>query len=234
MNRFNMKLSLLGLATISVCALASPAMAQSTVYTSQAAFTAATTGVTDTNFDGIATAPTYFVAEGTSFSIGSDSFSTTGSGNFLNVTDPAYYGAMPQFNTPNLGVFNGTSNSVAAPISYDLTIDFAPTTAVGIDVASLFDAGVSDIVLSDGTTVNSFVTPDGTLGYAFLGFTSTSPLTSLTITDSSGLNQGLLLEDVQTGSYAPAPEVSSLAALVSLMGLCGATLLLRKRKQQIS
>jgi hypothetical protein len=208
-------------------------MATTTAYTDQASFNAATTGIVDSNFSGIATTSPYFVAEPTSFILNGIGYSTSGPGNFINITNPTFYGSSPPFATTTLGVFNPTTSTTGSPVSFDLTINFAPVTAVAVDFGSLFGTGSATISVSDGTSGGGFPVDNAAAGYSFVGFTSsTVDLTSLTIVDASGLNQGLLLNDVQLGSYAPVPtpEASGLLTFGTLLGLSGLMVLFAKRR----
>jgi hypothetical protein len=96
----------------------------------------------------------------------------------------------------------------------------ANSTAFGI-YFSTYDTSPITVTLSNGDTYidNS---PPGFGNFVFLGFTDTTPFSSLTITDPTA--SGVLLADVKFGI----PEPSSLA----LLGLSSLLLAGRRRRRQ--
>jgi hypothetical protein len=175
-------------------------------------FDAASSGLTTVTFDGIAPAAG-FVDEGTSFSIGGVSFSST---NYINLDAPDYYSSNTPYNSG--GYLLPTSDATT-----ELTISFAPSTAVSIDTGGLFGPVSVPITLSDGFTT-TLTAPDsitGTGALDFIGFTSSTPITSITI-DWPGYPNFGALDNVSYGT-AVTPEPSTFVFLgTGLLGLAGA------------
>ena len=201
-----------------------PALAHAdTVFTSPSAFAAASTGVTTVNFNGIAPAGG-FVNEGTSFTIGGASFSSS---NYLNLNDAAYY----PVTFPGMGVPTYNSGGYLLPTqdAVDiLTISFAPSTAVSIDTGGLFGPVSIPITLSDGFST-TLVAPDsitGTGALDFIGFTSSTPITSITLDFPADPNFGAV-DNVSFGTASVTPEPSSLLLLAT--GLAGAAGTVRRK-----
>ena len=194
------------------------------VYTDLASFEAATTGLSDVNFNGIV-APGQFAgyaippgytdaATGTNFSF------LNANGADINVTSATYYSTT--FGGPVLPADVLNSSSVV-PIGSSESITLpANSTAFGI-YFSTYDTSPITVTLSNGDTYidNS---PPGFGNFVFLGFTDTTSFSSLTITDPT--SSGVLLADVKFGSSIPEP--SSLA----LLGLSSVVLAGRRRRRQ--
>jgi hypothetical protein len=201
-----------------------PADAGLVVYTDVASFQAATTGLSDINFNGIV-APGQFTdyaippgytdpATGTNFTF------LNANGTDINVTSATYYSVnfgYPVFPSDVLNsastVPTGASESITLPTS---------STAFGIEFTT-YDTSPITIALSNGDTYVDSNSP-GFGNFAFLGFTDTTPFSSLTITDPT--DSGVLLADVKFGSSIPEP--SSLA----LLGLSSLFLFDRRRRRQ--
>lgn len=183
----------LALTSLVVAALATPALADTTVYTSAASFLPqVAAGYYSETFDGLSTLPPSFASGGFSYSI-----STVGGG----------YAS---------GDYIGTSFPEQA-----LTISFTSgnVTAIG---ANFFATNIGDeflplaltVSLSDGT-VRSF-TP-ASISDSFLGFVSSTPITSLTLSMSesnSPLFPYAALDNLTVGvSAVPEPASAALLAL---------------------
>lgn len=201
---------------LAMCALSTFSTATSvTIYTSRAAWTAATSGVTNADFNGIATVGS-FVSYGSGPAV-IDGLTFT-SNDSMFVIDPAYYG----FPYPD-GFFNADYTlpnivTITLPGSY---------TAVGFDFGSLFSGGATfDVTLGGiGTlTVSSTgSTQDGVLGFA--GFISTTSFNTVTLS----MPDAPSYDAVDNFSYGGAaiPEPASIALLGS--GLLGIAGILRRR-----
>jgi hypothetical protein len=182
-----------------------------TSYSSFAAFAAATTGDTTYGFAGIAP-PGGWVGENSPFTHGPITYS----GQQLFVLDGGlfgYYGAQPYL-TSQYGQPNTT------------TLALAGATAIGIDFGSYYNFGDAlSFTLSDGSVFNT--TLPGTYAQeTFIGFTSSTPITSVTIVDNSA---GLVTDiiDVTLGAAVPEPA----AWMTMLIGIFGLGVVLRSRRR---
>jgi hypothetical protein len=192
-----------------------PAAASLIAYTSMGSFQAATTSVADVTFGGIVapgafkdfTVPPGYTdpATGTTFSF------PTAPGTNINVTSATYY--QVNFGDPAFpeDVLN-SSSSVPDGASEMITLP-ASATAVGLFFSS-FDTSPLTITLSNG---DSFVdtTPPGFANFAFLGFTDTTPFSSLTITDPT--SSGVLIGELQFGAAIPEPSSLALLGIPALL-----------------
>ena len=188
-----------------------------TTYTDLGAFQAATQGLTDVNFNGIAP-PAGFVnfvipsgytdaGTGTNFS-----FPDVPGGD-INVTSATYYSV--NFGGPVFPAdFLDASGGIPAGANEVITLP-ASLTAVGL-LFSTFDGMPITFTLSNGDAFTDSSTP--TFGkVAFLGFTDTAAFSTLTINDPTSF--GPLLLDFKFGAAA-VPEPSSL----TLFGIAGLAL----------
>jgi hypothetical protein len=175
-----------------------PADAGVVVYTDPASFQAATTEVSDINFNGIVTPgqfTDYAIPPGyTDHATGTNFTFLNANGTDINITSATYYST--SFGGPVLpaDVLN-SSSTVPAGARESITLP-ASSTAFSIEF-STYDLSPITIALSNGDTyVDS--SPPGFGNFAFLGFTDTMPFSSLTITDPT--SSGVLLADVKFGS----------------------------------
>jgi len=197
-----------------MCALSTVSTASVTIYTSRAAWTAATSGVTTADFNGIAPFGG-FVSYGSGPAV-IDGLTFT-SNDSMFVIDPAFYG----FPYPD-GFFNADYNipnlvTITLPSSY---------TAIGFDFGSLFSGGASfDVTLGSlgpFTVVSTGSVQDGVL--AFAGFVSTTSFNTVTLS----MPDAPFYNSVDNFSYGSAvPEPGSLALLGT--GLVGIVGVLRRR-----
>jgi hypothetical protein len=103
-----------------------------------------------------------------------------------------------------------------------------PDTAIGL-MFSTYTGTANDFLLSNGDFYVG-VAPPAFGNVAFLGFTDSTPFTSLTITVTPLVNEAPILLDLQFGAVAPGgvvPEPASLT-LFSLGSLALAGLLRRR------
>lgn len=194
-----------------LCALSTLSPASVTVYSNRATWLAATSGVTNADFNGIA-GPGSFVGYGSGPAVIQGLTFTSNDSMF--VIDPAYYGF------PYVDGFFNADYTVPNLVTVDLPGSY---TAVGFDFGGLFTGGASfDVTLVGvGTFTVSATgsTQDGVLDFA--GFTSTAAFTSviLSMPDSPGYNA---VDNFAYGGASAVPEPSSIALLGSgLFALAG-------------
>ncbi len=206
--------NLAALAALGLLSFASAADAQITTYSTATAFAAATTGITSFNFNGYGESGFYKDYSSTGLTVQGVKF-TVPINTYLYVQDPTYNGSRPFGNDFYLEQQNTGPVNVALP---------AGTTAFGAN----FSGAVADNakVTINGTPY-TFAEP-GSKSNTFFGFTSTTPITSLTYT-SNGF--GTSIDNVRFGSIgvAATPEPGSIALLIG-MGVTGAGVLRRRRK----
>jgi hypothetical protein len=204
-----------------IAALASTMLASAanaaTFFTSAGAFNAATSGLTTGNFEGLV-APTGFTSA-PSFTVSGVNFNSAGSdfiigGQFFGGT---IYNAVPFYS----GQF--------APGN---VISFAGATAFGMTYGSYAgNSGPISFTLSDGS-VFSTTLPTSSATPVFFGFTSTAPITSITVNNQVGGSQVFDVLSFSIGSAAVVPEPQSWALLIAGFGLTGAAL--RRRRAAIA
>jgi uncharacterized repeat protein (TIGR01451 family) len=165
-----------------------------TVFTNEAAFTAAIPNTSLVGFGGILPAGTTF--EGFNPLVASGvSFSTPTPGTTVNVNDADYY-------SPNdyQNAFLCGSSSRSSQQTLNITLQ-TPSSAVAIDYGQLFSGGMGAITLSNGFTYRPATLP--TVGNtAFVGFVSNTPITGLSYTVSGA---DWVIEDIR---IVPSPNLS--------------------------
>lgn len=179
-----------------------------TVYTSQAAFDAAATGLTTY------TVPTPTNPNGDPYN------SPLGFG-------PGTLTSGGGFNIYNDGSFGAGQTYIGTYDSAQLTISLSPVTAFGFNFGTYFgsETVTIDVNGSLAATIATGVRPS----YSFFGITSTTPITSVDLSypqPEAGLSEIDLLND-QIGSVAATPEPSSFARLGT--GLLGVAAQLRRK-----
>lgn len=198
-----------------------PTVARADFFTSLSSFNAANPGLPVLTFEGIAPSKSY-IEPAPSFAGVTFTDATSGSSSFVDISSSSF------FNTPTDVLF---LNQFTEP----LTMTFSPTAnAVGFNVASGFGGGTATLTVYNGlilletetvTTAseNSFTT--------FTGFSNLGTITSLTITPQA--DHFVLIDNLAFGSTRSTPstpEPGSLAMLIG-MGVSGAGLLIRRRRQ---
>ncbi|HTP97602.1 MAG TPA: PEP-CTERM sorting domain-containing protein, partial [Burkholderiales bacterium] len=181
------------------------------------AFLAATTGDTNIDFNGIASAGSFVAYGAGPLSLSGVTFTGNGS---MFVIDPGYYG-FPYGGGGFLNSDHGDPNVITATLPSGVI-------AVGIDYGSLFSGGATfDITLSTGDIFKFSTdgsTADGTLGFA--GVVSTIPFASIAFAMPDSLGYNAI--DNFTFAQAAVPE----PALLPLLGAGLAGMLAGVRRKQ--
>ncbi len=205
-------------ALLSSAMLASSAYA-ATFFTDSGAFSASTTGLTSSNFTGIAS-PGSFTTQ-SSFTVSGVTFDSPGA-DF--VIDGAYFNGIYYGGAP---YFSSQGNAATA-------ISFAGTTAFGMFYGSYANVGTPiSFTLSDGSLFNTSL--PGTQGTAaFFGFTSAAPITGITVNNQSGGSFVFDVVSFQVGEAVSTavPEPESWAMMIMGFGLAGAAM--RRRRAAIA
>jgi PEP-CTERM motif len=191
---------------------AATASAQVTEYTDQAAFNAATTGLTTYNFEGIAPAGSFVPGDVT---IGGVTF-TGGSGLDFAIDANAglgQYGA---------SFFSGQSFNPGVDPS-EVVCTLSGASAFGFVYADYADAGGTPftVSLSDGSSFTLTTPFDAGLETGFVGFLSSTPITSVKFDDA-----GAAFDVIQFARSVPEPGPLVLMAT----GLLGMVFLFRRRR----
>lgn len=198
-------------AIVGASALASTAACAGTIvlYTS-ATFSSETSGLVSGDFSGIPTPDpngsgsfgSYKPLSGYSALKGA-SFSTSNLGGKVNVDTAGFYGPN-DLQVPYL--INSTySNSSTEPSVLTITLPYA-VTAFSLDFGTVFASTTATFDLSNGFVYSASNTAVATGGHTkFLGFVSTSPFETITLTTpaQTGGQAGWVVESYQFGASAP-------------------------------
>jgi len=190
----------------------------STEYTNQAAFNAAVTGITTYNFDGYA--PSGDQAFDPAVSAGGVAFSGAAGQIFAAWgTGNGYYGDS-----------SFISGQDPAGISSQLNVTaVGGVTAIGFTIGSYVvgaDLPLS-ITLSTGEIFNLLTPSNAGIDTAFIGFTSSTPITSINFAES-----GYTIDITKFEVASPVPLPAS--AWLMLSGLGGLGAMARRRRQEIA
>ena len=196
--------------SLAISALAVPAFAQSTIFTSSAAF--------------LANVQPGYYTEGFEGSAGSGSASIS----FTGGSAPFSY-IVTSIGGSNAVYRNGLIGSVSSNASVTISFTGGKPTAIGgnffvTDVNDNFLALPVTVNLSDGTSVSYTPTSAGD----YRGFISTVSISSLTMAAPTNGSFNVL-DNLTVGLAANAPEPGSLA-LLALGGIGGAAILRRRTK----
>jgi hypothetical protein len=194
-----------------------PVRADLVFYSTRAAFDAATTGVTNIGFEGIAPANDFaFFGQPGSLTLSGVTFTTTAT-NTLAVNSATYY--LAHFGPPgyNLGTGDYLLSGNGSPASLHATLPGA-FTALAFDFGT-FDVGTSQVTITlstgDAFTASAPFPTD-----TFIGLTSTIPITSVDLVISEGNRKDTLAVDNFAFGDAAIPEPGTFGLLgLSLAGL---------------
>lgn len=211
-------LARVGAILIGLGALSSGAQAD-VIYTSAAAFSAATQNPVFIGFNGFLAGPTDF-ADVTGGTLNGVTANSGTAGVNVNLTGSAYYG--PGF-TYAADYLVGSAGGTGPKI---LDISFAnPVSALSLNFGSLF-FGSTTLTLSNGTTVTNNAGPIMP-NTQFLGFVTSSPITGFTLSTPTSDDSYVLL-DLTLAAPLPAPEPVTLSLFGA--GVAGAIVLRRRKK----
>ncbi len=211
---------LIGLVTLATPA---PAAAGLIAYTDIGSFQAASAGRSNIDFAGMVQ-PHQFVSypvpgglsvDGVTFSIANPVARDA-----VNVTARDYYPGATYAHNFLVDAYVPSANALTITITLP-----TPVTAIGLDLGT-FHGGALGFAFSNGDTF----TQSGTAAFgqtSFLGFTSSSPITSLSITGSRSNGEALVIDNVQYGIAAPEP--ASFVLLASGLLTVGCRRLLGRR-----
>ncbi len=239
--------TLLTASFVAAAALASvPASAATTVYSTAAAFGAATTGVTSNGFENAANGTSNYILASGSYS--QPGFTITQNTNNAFLSDPAltsyYYnwGTGDVINTPYSGVLTVTFNTAVTAFALDLgtfygiPFPYPPGTTPG---AATTRYGVPVKV---GTAQGDFlVDTAATQNFNFFGVTSDTAFTSFTLSAGAiapaGTSPSIVFDNIRFGSAnvsAAVPEPATWAMMLVGFGMVGAAVRRRQAKTSVA
>jgi hypothetical protein len=190
--------------SITILLLAGSSMAYGSLitFTSQSAFNAATNSPTTFGFGGVA--PTGSFTSFTTYNSNGVAFTAIGTTD-VDVTSANYYGA--GFLYPADFIVNAGTTTTPAGILLTFS---APITAIAFEIGS-YSGGAILATASDSSTTSLSTTP--TLGnVTFWGLISTTPITSLSLSNSDA-QPAVYLTSVTLANSTAAPEPSTFALL---------------------
>jgi hypothetical protein len=208
--------SLLGMLALGCLGAATQAAhAGLTVYTDLTSYQAATTGLSDVNFNGIV-APggftDYVIPPGYTDAGTGTNFTFPGAtGDDINITSATYYSSHGGGPVLPDDVLN-SSSSIPAGASESMTLP-ATETAVSL-FFSTYEGDPITITLSNGDSYVDTASP-AFGNFAFLGFTDASGFSGLTVSDPVG--PGVLLADFTFGTAIPEPSTMAVLGFASLL-----------------
>lgn len=191
-------------------ALAAQTASAATVFTSEAAFVAATSGLTTVDFDGIA-APGSFVGYGAGpLTLSGVDFTSNGQ---MFVIDPAFYGSSYAGGGFLNSDYAGLINVVTATLP-------GAFTAIGMNYGGLFGGPVDfTFTLSDGTVFNASTSQSiGGGSLDFIGVTSPVGVTSVAISMPDGPLYNAV-DNFRFGAAVPEPASAYSAGFAALLCL---------------
>ncbi len=203
-----MKKILLSIGVVAVMASTST-VASATVYLSKLAFDAANPGASTTNFSGLTGSLTPL---GSPFVHGA-----------VTITGPSLYAVSTGFWGSVDSILDNTFNGF-------LNVSFAPTSAVGFNVAGSYGNSPIKISFFNGATQLFTDTPlvgGVNTAFSFYGVNGLGAITSFRL-DSAGISSGFA--NVGPVSLGAVPEPASWALMIAGFGLSGAAL---RRRQKV-
>jgi hypothetical protein len=203
-SRFPLRLTLTALALL----LPTRVLLADAIYTTEAAFNAATAHPTTINFS---TCAGCFIPYTTYTDSGTGTAFSIATAKML-LTSADYYGA-GTYPKDFLIETNG-AEAVANVLTVTPPASFS---AIGLDLGS-YDGGTFVATLSDGTAFT--ITPPEFDNLSFFGFTSTSPITSFTLSIPAG--SSFVLDQVVLAGNVPEPTPGAMVGIaLAVAGLFG-------------